>query len=251
MKKFMMVIFVLILLLGCSEDAGSTSENGAVGKKASPAEEKAKNWYVYLVAEAPQRGLISYSAQLGQVDEPDASQKYSLHYLEPIAPYVDIRFINASEESADNYKSLIKSYNEGVATSWRFEVLSDDPNAEIILSWRGIYVLNPYTSSDGNSAFKTYVSRKNPILKYMRIVDESDESTIPIIIDYKIQSISFNMNGSNSHQLRWELLNEEVVNSSPSGSMSLSSRRKDVQRKEHNVQENAVDMFTPPLLKYY
>ena len=239
MKKFVMTILVFIVFLGCDES-----------KKASPPEEQAKNWYVHLVAESRQRGLVSYSAQLGQVDEPNASQKYSLHYLAPIAPYVDIRFVNTTGTSEESYKASIQSYNQGAETSWTFEVLSDDPDADIILSWRGIYVLTPYESNDGIRHYKTYVSRKNPILKHMRIVDESDGSTIPIIVDYKIQSISFNMNGSNSHRLRWELLSEEIVNRSPTNSLSLSARRKDTQSKEYNIQENEVDMFTPPSLRY-
>ncbi len=214
-------------------------------------EARAKSWYVRLVAEAPERKLITYSTQLGMIDEANAAQEYSLSHYAPFAPYVDIKFVDPVELDSGDYKSYFKDYSE--EASWTFTVRSDDPNANIVLSWRGIYVAVPYDTDAGERRYKEYISRRNPILKYMQIVDESTGESTPVIIDHELQSIAFNMNGNTERTFRWELLPNEVeqVSTIAVKNKSVNRQRSAVRalrsvRKVQKTKAAKFDMFLPP-----
>ena len=229
----MILMTMILLIVGCK-------------KEPSDPETKATNWYVRLVAEAPQRGLKTFSSQLGQVDEENATTRYSLSYLEPLAPYIDIKFNDPEGLQEGDYKAYIQQYHEGSEAFWRFEVKSDDPNADILLSWRGLYVLTPYTDQQGKHRYKEYVSRSNPLLKFMRIVDEEDGTIYNIIDDNIISTITFNMDGNYVKTFRWELLQEEVVQSSARRSSVMASRK---MKREESSSKASFDMFSPPFLQ--
>ena len=213
MKQLLILTVTLLVLLGCSDSDGystSSANTSDASSKSVALEKPAKSWYVRLVAEAIDRKLITYSSQLGMLDEVDAARSQSLSHYPPRTPYVDIQFVDPIELENGSYKSYFKEYLEGEESSWTFTVCSDDPNANIVLSWRGLYVATPYETDLGERRYKEYISRQNPILKFMQVVDETTGEVTPIIIDHKLQSIAFNMNGSKERTFRWELLTEEV-----------------------------------------
>jgi len=248
--KLVLIFVSLLLFLGCSESDGfSTSkinEATEVKQKAFLLEQPAESWYVRLEAEATERKLITYSAQLGVVDEADASQKYSLSHYPPMVPYIDIRFEDPSNIVAGNYKSYFQEYTPNIEKSWIFTVRSDDPNANVVLSWRGLYVLKAEENELGEREYKEYLSLSNPILKYMQLTDEVTGKRIPIIRNKEIQSISFNMDGSTERRFRWELLNEEVNTTDP-----ITSKRASARIVKQIVIHNEVaefDMDRPPVI---
>jgi len=250
MKQLLILTVSLIVLLGCSESDGfSTSDdNPAVevdlGTKEFTPELPAKSWYVRLVAEATDRKLITYSSQLGMLDEVDAARKQSLSHYPAFAPYVDIKFVDPIELDSGSYKSYFKEYVEGQASSWNFTVRSDDPNANIVLSWRGLYVVTAYETDSGEQRYKEYISRQNPILKFMQVVDETTGEVTPIIIDHKLQSIAFNMDGNTEKTFRWELLTEEVIITKAPSRKSASFRSS--QSVAPVSTPATFDMNTPP-----
>ena len=267
MRRFLIALAVMVLFVGCSESGGfSTSSTDVFSKDkiegistntpdvvkekvilSFPVEQKATNWYVRLVAEAPERGLITYSAQLGIVDEQDASEKYNLSHFQPMEPYIDIVFEDPVEADSGDYKASFKPYVEENSERWYFTVKSDDNESNVVLTWRGLYILTPYLNSDGQIRYKEHLSRSNPILSQMRIVDVLTGDEVAIIQDRNIQSMSFNMGGSNTRTFRWELLTDiiEPLQTAPSRSSSFkaSAQGSTVQNKRAEF-----DMFSPPVL---
>ena len=230
--------------------------------KKDPLEEKRTvEWYVRLRAEAVDRRLVTYSAQLGVLEDAALAEEYSLSHYAPFAPYIDIRFEDPEGLENGNYKSYFKPYQEGESAVWRFTVRSDDSAADVNLTWRGLYVLTAYENDEGERRFRETVSYTDPILKYMQIVDESTGKATPVIKDGKIQTISFNMNGANSRSFRWELLQDVVEIEETEGrvtprSAHISSSRSLVQSKStirvlpqcETVKSGAVfDMMKPPV----
>ena len=212
---------------------------------ATIAMEPATNWYIRLVAEAPQRGLKTYSALLGALQEEDAAQKYSLHRHAPFTgSYLDITFLNPEGLEAGEYKAYFKRSSEDSDLQWSFKVLSDDPNADIVLSWRGLFTLTPYTDAQGRTQHKEYLDRFNPILQKMRLVDALTGDVIVVNTNGINNSYSFNMQGSTSRSFRWKLYVESITQEISNAPSHHSSRL--VKEKTTVVKPVEFNMYSPP-----
>lgn len=231
MKKLIALAFLVFLLGGCQhtnitnneentqtvtdeessdqntstlDEDESVKENDDNEELLAVAEEIAKNWYVRLVATDNKRGLESNTALLGELDNDNATMEQKLERIEPFTSgYIDIAFIDPAGLEKGEYKSHFLSFSKGEQV-WRFTVLSDDTDADVTLSWRGLYVLTPYKDENNEIQYKESINRTNPILDNMQLVDEATGRTIAVINSRQPQAMSFSMDGSTSRTFRWE-----------------------------------------------
>ena len=270
MRHMIIIGLISLLLIGCnSKSEDNESENPAIVETnssytrtpsatgpeleaenlreeiATIALEAADNWYIRLIAEAPQRGLQTYSAQFGALQEDDAAQKYSLHRHAPFTGnYLDIIFSDPEELEEGEYKAYFKQSTENSDLHWTFKVLSDDLNADIVLSWRGLFVLTPYTDTQGRVQHKEYLDRFNPILQKMQLVDVLTDDVIAVNTNGVNTSYTFNMQGSTSRSFRWELYVESITQEISNAPSYHSSRF--VKEQTTIVKPVEFNMFSPP-----
>jgi len=244
--KSISIMLAALLLAGCGSGGGSTSSQEAVAKtgKAVQAEDAATDWYVRLVAEDPARGLKTQSTQLGALDNPAAVETYSLPAMAPLASsYVDIVFENPEGLSTNEYKSSFHVSQDGVSDGWRFTVKTDDSQSEVVLTWHGLYVLEPYVDSAGRTQYKEHRSVTNPLLKKMQIVDETTGETYPAVSGNATPSFRVRMNGSLTRTFRWELLTTDS-NATVSTPVSVATV---ALRNAALVSKSTFDLQHPPV----
>ena len=166
-------------------------------------ETEPENWYIRLVAEDPDRGFRSGSAQLGQLTEENAAQKHALKSFGTFGKgYLDIIFKNPEGVESGEYKSSFHPYQDG-EDRWQFSVNSDDTDATILLSWRGLYVTKPYTDTEGRKRYHESRSLANPLNKRMKLIDSASGEEIPAMIDNEIQIYTFTMDGVQERNFEW------------------------------------------------
>jgi hypothetical protein len=220
-------------------------------------ETKPSNWYIRLIAEDSARALKSSSSQLGELEESDAVQVHALKALTSFSgSYLDIVFVNPDGIASGDYKSNFHVYDEEREDQWSFTVKTDDPNAEIQLSWQGIYVLNPYTDEQSRIQYKEYRSVTNPLIKYMKLVDTINGKEIAAMINGKVEVYTFNMNGQNERVFKWVVENEEVALSSQTNRSSRMEATKVIENDTIIVKKTITskksemfDLSKPPMMK--
>ena len=239
-------------------DQNDTSTEETVVRLSKPVmvETKPSNWYIRLVAEDPARALKSSSSQLGEPEESDAVQTYALKALSPFGgSYLDIVFINPDGVAPGDYKSNFHVYNEDTEDQWFFTVKTDDPNAEIRLTWQGLYILNPYTDDQNRKRYNEYNSITNPLIKHMKLVDTVSGKEIAAMVDGKIEIYTFNMNGQNERTFKWIAQNEEVLlpaqtNRSSKMEVKIIGNDTTIAKKQINRKKSEMfDLSKPPMIK--
>ncbi len=180
-------------------------------KKKSVAETKPNNWYVKLVVEDPKKGMVSGSARLGAVDENDAVEKHTLKATPAFGSnYLDVVFRDPAGVDAGDYKVSFHRYEEGIEDTWQFTVRTGDTDANLQLTWVGLYVLTPYTDDQGRQRYKESRSITNPLFKYMKLVDLDSGQEIVAVVNNKVQIYSFNMGGEKERTFEWIVQVDEV-----------------------------------------
>ncbi len=214
------------------------------------------NWYIRLVAEDSARGLKSSSTQLGELEESDATERHALKALTPFdGSYLDIVFINPDGVAPGDYKSIFHVYKEDTEDQWYFTVRTDDLNADILLTWQGLYVLTPYTDDQSRTQYKEYRSVTNPLIKHMKLVDTVNGKEIAAIVDEKIEIYTFNMNGQNERTFKWVAQNEEVLlldQTNRSTAMRAKIIKNDATIAKKQIIRKKSEMFDlskPPMIK--
>lgn len=241
-KNIFMLMIATFILLGCgsnissdtdtssdvqNQDEQANSNNGSQDEQLSEEketysqdllikspviEEKPSNWYIRLVAEDPVREMKTGSAQLGELERSDTVEKYTLKALSPFGgSYLDIIFRNPAGMDAGNYKVNFHIHAEVTEDRWSFIVRTDNVNADILLTWRGLYVLTPYIDGQDRSRYKEYRTTTNPLIKNMKLVDVSTGNEIAAEVDGKVQTYSFNMDGQKERTFEWVVQIDEVV----------------------------------------
>lgn len=206
-------------------------------------ETEPENWYVRLTAEAPARGLSTENTQIGQLDKSDAAAE-NLAALNPFGGgYIDIVILEA--DAAQELKGSFHPTAAGEADSWRFMLKTDDPNSNIILSWRGLYVLTPYRDEAGRQRYKQQLSKTNPLLSKMQIVDEGSGEVVPVLNADDKSYVLFNMEGSKTRIFRWELLPFESEATEGSSEITVKYARKFFKRFE-SAAHKTFDLGKPP-----
>lgn len=96
-------------------------------------------WYVRLIAESGK--LRDAGNVLGQLS--DSAKKYDSHDLIELAPFgsdylsIVFRHENWGERSGDYTSDFHRLGNSNRADTWRFDVLTSEPGAEVTLTWEG------------------------------------------------------------------------------------------------------------------
>jgi len=217
-------------------------------------ETKATNWYLRIDAEDTTNNMKTDAAQLGQLEVIDAVSKHSLKAIAPFRPtYLDVVFKDPAGIDAGEYKSNF--HTTSTSDSWEFTVKSNDSNAEIILSWRGLYVLTPYTDTEGRERYQEYRSNTNPLISFMKLVDVSSGAEIVVDNNGTAQVYTFNMSGSISKTFRWVLEDAPVVSPPvPKQVKMLKTLKVKALRKDATARPDALkkkrlesfDMMIPP-----
>jgi len=228
-------------------------EKTNVKHKTSKVETKATNWYIRLTAEDQMRQMKTASSQLGALEEDDAVEKHTLKSLTPFGrSYLDIVFIDPKDVEPGEYKSNFHISQEGSEDHWEFTVKTDDTTADIVLGWRGIYVLTPYIDDENRMRYREYRSITNPLVKYMKLIDKETGEEIAAVQDGKVQKYSFNMNGKNTHTFEWVVETEEVKIITPRKSIGGKVLKQHAPLKQKSSARKKIDSFDltkPPMMK--
>jgi len=211
------------------------------------------NWYVRLVVQDTSRGLKSSSTQLGELEENDAVEKHTLKALNPLnGSYLDIVFVDPVGVVPGDYKSNFHVYQEDTEDQWHFTVKTDDNTSDIMLTWQGVYVLTPYTDEQDRKRYKEYRSVTNPLIKNMKLVDTVNGKEIALMVDGKIETYTFNMNGQNERTFKWVVQNEEVIISAQTNKTSIMGSKvlkSGVRKQSISKKYDTFDLSKPPLIK--
>lgn len=214
----------VFLFTGCGSNTptDTTTLPSFVLKKAT-AEPIARKWYIRLVVEDVTNHMQTSSAEFGQLVSSNIS-KYALEALAPFqSNYLDVVFVNPPGVKAGSYKSDYHLSSSG-ADSWTFTVKSSDANATMLLSWRGLYILDSYVDAQNRVQYREHMSMQNPLLAYMSLTDLSTNTTIPVISHGDVNTYVFHMAGSNTRTFKWTLKDTSNVT-------TLSATPRDVSRK--------------------
>lgn len=249
----------IFILIGCgSNTEQSGNELKSVERISSPVivEEKPSNWYIRLVAEDPNRALESVDTQLGQLDESDAVENHTLKALTPFeSTYLDVVFKNPAGVSPGDYKVSSHTYEEGMEDRWSFTVRTDDMHADILLSWRGLYILTPFIDDEDRLRYKENRTMTNPLIKCMKLVDSSTGTEMAAMVNGEMQMYSFNMNGQRERTFEWVIETDEVsipVKTSKLLSLTAKAVQKDAAIDKEGVMSKKVEKFDlnrPPRVK--
>lgn len=164
------------------------------------------NWYIRLVAVDTNRNLKTNITQLGEVETSIEADKHTLLSGGRFSnPYLDIVFIDPESVPAGDYKTHYKVHEENIDTRWEFSVQTDDVNAEISLTWNGLYILSSYIDDRNRLQYNEYRSLSNPLIHHMKLFDMDTGVEVPIHINGEVQTYAFSMNGQNVHTFAWEI----------------------------------------------
>ena len=193
-----------------NNESNNTTDDEIILKKEIVAEENAKEWYVRLVVEDTTNNLRTSDTQLGQLETLDVN-KYVLQAISPFtSTYLDVVFKDPAGVDAGEYKSDFHVSNTG-ADEWEFIVKSSDSSAMLILSWRGLYVLESYTDTEGRVRYHEHRSRSNSLLNYMTLVDMTNGTEIDVLNNGSAMEYIVDMNGTNEKVFKWKIKDSSVA----------------------------------------
>ena len=250
MINFVAVLFVAFVFSSCSDsDGSSTSSIGEVHTRVAKLETIPTDWYVRLIAEDVNRGLKDESAQLGVLQDSDALTKHALVGYPPITPYLNVIFIDPLGVPEADYKTVFHTLKDSLSDKWTFTVTTDDPNANVRLTWRGLFVLKPYTDQQERVRYHENRSLTNPLITHMKLVDQQTLVEIPLMVDGVVQSYTFNMDGQTERTFTW-VIQEDVVKApamarAPSRIVSETPQEKRARVKQQRAE--AFDLSKPPI----
>jgi len=217
-----------------------------------PPETKPLNWDMRLIAEDALGTMKTDGSRLGQLEEENAVQMHTLKAINPFGgTYLDVVFIDPDGVAKGKYKTNFHVYQDDTEDRWSFTVMTDakHKDSDMILSWRGVYILESYNDKENRKRYIEDISVTNPILRYMKLIDSNTSKEIAAIRDGKMQTFAFNMNGSQSRTFEWVLQLDEV---------EISKQQKSV--TVHNVKSNQIsssryksvetfDLSKPPMIE--
>ena len=215
-----------------------------------------KEWYIRLVVEDTSNTMKTASTQLGQLDRIDTIQSYALKAIAPfVRRYLDVVFKNPTDFEAGEYKSIFHSV-DSEADSWDFTVKSHDGTANMILGFRGLYALTPYTDTQDRLRYHENYIFMHPLLKRMTLLDIDENREVNIVSDNKMNEYLFSMNGVKERHFRWKLYTDVPILTSKKISkmtkmkaLELKVLRLDASAKPDSLKAKrleAIDMHYPP-----
>jgi len=207
------------------------------------------NWYLRLVADDTNRGLKTNIAQLGVVDADET--KFTLlstgHFG---GTYLDIVFINPIDIAAGIYKTQYQHYQDNTTYRWQFTVRSDDTNADVTLSWHGLFALTPYIDGQNRTQYREYRSMTNPLVKQMKLVDVDLGTEIAVSEDGHVKSYMFNMDGKNERVFEW-VVETDIVNIVPKQVATSLVKSKSLKINFiKNPKSKVINLSKPPTMEW-
>jgi hypothetical protein len=227
-----------------------------IKKRDSNDSEIVKEWYIRLVVEDTNNTMKIANTQLGQLDRIDTIQNYALKAIVPfVRRYLDVVFKNPTNFEAGEYKSIFHTVDTE-ADSWDFTVKSYDNTANMILGFRGLYTLTPYTDSQDRLRYHENYAFMHPLLKKMTLLDIDENREVVMVSDNKINEYLFNMNGVKERHFRWKLYTDVPIIAPKIASkmrkmeaLELKVLRLDASAKPDSLKAKrleAIDMNHPP-----
>ena len=187
-----------------------TDSNGVVSNEAivilnikKPAI-KATNWYIRVIAINETDSIVSSDSKFGELDDNNASDYNLKLYTAFSQSQLSVIF----QDNNQSFKSLFYPYSSN--KKFHFLLKSANANADIVLKWQGIYVLDAFMDNYGRKRYKEYRYTKNPIVYNLKLVDKKTGLEIPAIENGRIYEYRFNMDGSNSREFMWVLSDSKV-----------------------------------------
>ena len=175
-------------------------------------ESKRENWYIRLVAENLSNGQVYSGARMGELEEDNASAVYSLKALNPFGgTYIDIVFEDDDAVMTGDYAVFFLRTNEKSMQKWRFTVRVSDPEAEILLQWRGIYMLEPYIDEVSRQRYEEKYIPDHTLWKHMKLIDTDTSEEIAVTAGDRLLSYRFKMNGQQERTFEWIVYDEEIT----------------------------------------
>jgi len=248
-----------LIFVATDDDGASATDTITIRVKEAPIkldkstkEQIASNWYVRLLIKDSARGMESFNTQLGQLDRADAVSQHTLKALKPFdGNYLDIVFHNPDGVEEGDYKVNFHTYEANATDSWEFTVRSSDSDAQLSLSIRGLYVLTPYEDEQGRTRYHEYRSISNPLLTHMKLVDEDTQEEISALVDGKISTYTFGMDGKSEKTFRF-VLEEQVVQVSKLISVNKLQKIYNSDNKDtlQSIKKDIeFDLSKPPIVK--
>lgn len=230
-KKFSYLLVLILMLVGCNTSDDIVNSNIVTNvsindgltedeitnetilpEKRSIIEEKASSWYIRLIAEDTSTQIKSSDAQLGVLDEEEATVKHSLSAFPPMGSnYIDIVFQDPAGVVEGEYKTNFQQFVENSEYRWRFTVKTDNTNANIALTWRGLYVLNPYIDDQDRQRYNETKSMINPAIKNMQLIDIDTGNVMNLLSGNNPKVYYFKMNGKTEKTFEWVMVPDSML----------------------------------------
>ena len=228
-------------------------------------EVNAKEWYVRIVVEDTTNDMKTAAAQLGQLEVADVVINHTLKAIAPFRPtFLNVVFDDPVGVDTGSYTSNFHASGTD-ADTWEFTIKSHDSSADMILGWRGLYVLTPYIDTENRERYTEYRSMTNPLLQYMTLVDVTNGDEIDVLANGTVNEYVFNMNGVTERTFRWKVKDSSIpilpkltkFNKVTAPKQSLQkiqvkALRKDAKSKPDALKKkrvDALDMMSPPVFE--
>ena len=225
------------------------NETEIIGQETIPS-----NWYIRIIAEDSNRSLKTNLSQLGELEENDAVQKHTIRSHGRFSnPYLDVIFIDPDGMPTGNYQTNYHVYGEGIDDNWHFTVVTDDSNAEIHLSWSGLYLLTPFIDGQNRTQYSEYRSSTNLLITKMKLIDNTTGVEIPVINNGEKNIYIFNMNGQTERVFEW-VVETDIITIVPKESGIIKSKNlKGNVKAFKRVLKNPVpfDITKPPSMEWH
>lgn len=211
--RYMLYIVILLFLNAChhtqTQQSSTASTENISTNNTNPQKDipsyTTKNWYIYFQATDNTHNLKSSYMQIGQLDQ-NSTFKYNLKAIKPFENnFIDITY----QTSTGNYKSVFHPFNLDEDT-WYFTINSSDQNANITLSWIGLYEVKPYIK---NNQTQYRISRKlnKEILNAITVIDLTTNQEIPLIKANNLLSYTFSMNNQTKRVFKVYLSSKQTL----------------------------------------
>lgn len=270
-RNLVIPVILGFMLIGCggSSDSNTQAQTDLVQIQPDPeqtpvqpdqvpleedtTEVKPSNWYIRIVAQDLNLGLKSQNALLGMLEEKDAVQKHTLKTRGSFDGYLDVLFINPDGVAEGQYKTNYHTFQNETEEIWTFSVMSRDTNANISLSWRGLYILTPYMDAN-RQLYREYRSTTNPLSKQMKLVDTQTNEEMAAVSNGEVQTYTFNMDGSTERTFKWVVATEEVnitkvVSKTFSQKIVTQEAKSEQQAAFKQERIESFDLNNPPMLQ--
>jgi len=177
-------------------------------RSASQGQVSSQEWYMRILVEDVSNHLKTTATQLGQIDSSENIHAFNLKALTPFGgAYIDVVFKNPIGMEAGQYTSDFHSPNIQSDT-WNFTVKSHDRNATMLLSYQGLYILNPYTDAQDRQRYKEVLNQNHPLIHQMYWID-SENREIPVFSNGQINTYLFSMSGANEKDFQLKIKTQE------------------------------------------